>query len=68
MARIAILEHSDMNAEQARVYDAAKQSSGIVGGPYYAYIRLKSGGDSRFDWQLFDDLHDSQHVRDRSTG
>jgi len=29
-----------MNAEQGRVYDAAKQSSGIVGGPYYAYIRL----------------------------
>jgi 4-carboxymuconolactone decarboxylase len=29
-----------MNAEQARVYDAAKQSSGIVGGPYLAYIRL----------------------------
>jgi hypothetical protein len=29
-----------MNAEQARVYDAAKQSSGIVGGPYHAYIRL----------------------------
>jgi 4-carboxymuconolactone decarboxylase len=29
-----------MNAEQARVYDAAKQSSGIVGGPYNAYIRL----------------------------
>jgi 4-carboxymuconolactone decarboxylase len=29
-----------MNAEQARVYDAAKQASGIVGGPYYAYIRL----------------------------
>ena len=24
----------------ARVYDAAKQSSGIVGGSYYAYIRL----------------------------
>jgi 4-carboxymuconolactone decarboxylase len=40
MARIAILERTDMNAEQARVYDAAKQSSGIVGGPYYAYIRL----------------------------
>jgi hypothetical protein len=39
MARIAILERSDMNAEQARVYDAAKQSSGIVGGPYYAYLR-----------------------------
>ena len=32
MARIAILERGDMNAEQARVYDAAKQSSGIVGG------------------------------------
>jgi 4-carboxymuconolactone decarboxylase len=40
MARIAILDRGDMNAEQARVYDAAKQSSGIVGGPYYAYIRL----------------------------
>jgi hypothetical protein len=40
MARIAILERADMNTDQARVYDAAKQSSGIVGGPYYAYIRL----------------------------
>ena len=40
MARIAILDRADMNAEQARVYDAAKQSSGIVGGPYHAYIRL----------------------------
>src|SRR5262252_907014 len=40
MARIAILDRGDMNAEQTRVYDAAKQSSGIVGGPYYAYIRL----------------------------
>ena len=40
MARIAILDRTDMNAEQARVYDVAKQSSGIVGGPYYAYIRL----------------------------
>ena len=40
MARIAILDRSNMNAEQARVYDTAKQSSGIVGGPYYAYIRL----------------------------
>jgi 4-carboxymuconolactone decarboxylase len=40
MARIAILDRADMNAEQARVYDAAKQSSGIMGGPYYAYIRL----------------------------
>jgi 4-carboxymuconolactone decarboxylase len=40
MARITILERADMNTEQTRVYDAAKQSSGIVGGPYYAYIRL----------------------------
>src|SRR3974377_256477 len=40
MVRIAILDRTDMNADQARVYDAAKQSSGIVGGPYYAYIRL----------------------------
>ena len=40
MARIAILDRGDMTAEQGRVYDAAKQSSGIVGGPYYAYIRL----------------------------
>ncbi len=38
--RIAIVDRAEMNAEQARVYDAAKQSSGIVGGPYYAYIRL----------------------------
>jgi 4-carboxymuconolactone decarboxylase len=40
MTRIAIVDRADMNAEQARVYDAAKQSSGIVGGPYLAYIRL----------------------------
>src|SRR5216684_5300687 len=40
MTRIAIIDRADMNAEQARVYDAAKQSTGIVGGPYYAYIRL----------------------------
>jgi 4-carboxymuconolactone decarboxylase len=40
MARIPIIDRADMNAEQARVYDAAKQSSGVVGGPYYAYIRL----------------------------
>ena len=40
MPRIPIIERADMNAEQARVYDVAKQSSGIVGGPYYAYIRL----------------------------
>jgi 4-carboxymuconolactone decarboxylase len=40
MARLTIIDRADMNAEQARVYDAAKSSSGIVGGPYYAYIRL----------------------------
>ena len=40
MPRIPIIERADMNAEQGRVYDAAKQASGIVGGPYYAYIRL----------------------------
>ena len=40
MARIKILDRAEMDAEQGRVYDAAKQSSGIVGGPYYAYIRL----------------------------
>ena len=40
MTRIAILDRPAMNAEQARVYDAAKQSGSPLGGPYYAYIRL----------------------------
>jgi 4-carboxymuconolactone decarboxylase len=40
MPRIAIIDRADMNAEQARVYDAAKDSGGPVGGPYFAYIRL----------------------------
>ncbi len=40
MARLAIIDRADMDAEQARVYDAAKQSGGPLGGPYYAYIRL----------------------------
>jgi 4-carboxymuconolactone decarboxylase len=40
MARIAIVDRADMNAEQARVYDAAKESGAPVGGPYTAYIRL----------------------------
>jgi len=40
MARIPIIDRVDMSAEQARVYDKAKNSSGIVGGPYHAYIRL----------------------------
>jgi 4-carboxymuconolactone decarboxylase len=40
MARIATIDRANMTAEQARVYDTAKESSGIVGGPYVAYIRL----------------------------
>ena len=40
MTLIASLDRAGMNTEQARVYDAAKQTSGIVGGPYVAYIRL----------------------------
>ncbi|MFM9972872.1 MAG: hypothetical protein ACKVQK_31230 [Burkholderiales bacterium] len=40
MARITIIERADMDAEQARVHDEAMKSSGIVGGPFYAYIRL----------------------------
>jgi 4-carboxymuconolactone decarboxylase len=40
MARIAYIERDGMDAEQGRVYDAAKASGGPVGGPYYAYIRL----------------------------
>jgi 4-carboxymuconolactone decarboxylase len=40
MARIKLLDRSDMNADQGRVYDAAKAAGGPLGGPYYAYIRL----------------------------
>ena len=40
MARIALIDRANMNAEQARVYDAAKAAGGPLGGPYYAYIRL----------------------------
>ena len=40
MTRIAILDRADMNAEQARVYDAAVAAKSPVGGPYYAYIYL----------------------------
>jgi hypothetical protein len=40
VTRIPIIDRTNMSAEQARVYDAAKQSTGIVGGPYLAYIRL----------------------------
>src|SRR5262249_19641849 len=40
MTRIAIIDRGDMNAEQARVYHAANQTTGLVGAPYLAYIRL----------------------------
>src|SRR5689334_22773785 len=48
MARIAIIDRADMSAEQARVYDAAKDSGGPVGGPFLAYIRLP---------KLFEGIH-----------
>jgi 4-carboxymuconolactone decarboxylase len=48
MSRIPVIDRAAMNGEQARVYDAAKQSSGIVGGPFIAYIRLP---------QLFEAVH-----------
>ena len=40
MARIRLLERTDMNADQGSVYDAAKAANAPLGGPYYAYIRL----------------------------
>jgi 4-carboxymuconolactone decarboxylase len=40
MPRIPIIERANMNAEQARVYDAAKAMKSPLGGPYYAYIRI----------------------------
>lgn len=40
MQRIAIIDRAAMNAEQARVYDAAQKAGGPLGGPYYAYVRL----------------------------
>src|SRR6185312_15453159 len=40
MARISTIERANMNADQARVYDAAKAANSPVGGPYTAYIRL----------------------------
>jgi hypothetical protein len=48
MPRIAIIDRADMNPEQARVYDAAKDSGGPVGGPFLAYIRLP---------KLFEGIH-----------
>jgi 4-carboxymuconolactone decarboxylase len=40
MTRIVIIDRADMDAEQGRVYDAAKAKGSPLGGPYYAYIRL----------------------------
>jgi 4-carboxymuconolactone decarboxylase len=48
MPRIAIIDRADMNAEQARVYDAAKAAGQPVGGPFLAYIRLP---------KLFEGIH-----------
>jgi 4-carboxymuconolactone decarboxylase len=48
MARIAIIDRADMNTDQARVYDAAKNAGGPVGGPFLAYIRLP---------KLFEGIH-----------
>ena len=40
MPRIPIIERAAMNADQARVYDAAERAKSPVGGPFTAYIRL----------------------------
>ena len=40
MPRISTIDRAAMTAEQARVYDAAKQADSPVGGPFTAYIRL----------------------------
>ena len=40
MTRIEIIDRADMNAEQAKVHDVAKENGGPVGGPFYAYIRI----------------------------
>ena len=40
MTRIQIIDRADMDAEQAKVHDAAKESGGPGGGPFYAYIRI----------------------------
>lgn len=40
MARITMPDRAAMNAEQGRVYDAAKASNAPLGGPYTAYIRI----------------------------
>ena len=40
MPRLPIIDRAAMNAEQARVYDAAKHAGWPVGGPYSAYIHI----------------------------
>ena len=39
MTRIAVLKREQMDAEQGKVFDAAKAAGGPVGGPYWAYVR-----------------------------
>lgn len=39
MTRIRILQRTELNDEQARVYDQVKTEGGPLGGPYWAYIR-----------------------------
>jgi len=39
MTRITVLKREEMNAEQGKVFDAAKAAGNPVGGPYWAYIR-----------------------------
>jgi 4-carboxymuconolactone decarboxylase len=38
--RIAKLDRAEMNEEQKRVFDHAKATGGIQGGPYHAYIHV----------------------------
>ncbi len=40
MTRIRVLKREEMDAEQGRVFDAAKAAGNPTGGPYWAYIRI----------------------------
>lgn len=39
MTRISIIKREEMDAEQGKLFDAAKAANRPVGGPYWAYIR-----------------------------
>ena len=52
MARVPFIDRADMDAEQARAWDAAMETSGVVSGPFSVYIRLP---------KLFEA---AQHIRD----